>query len=663
MRLFNREEWAEEINGLRNYLISKNLVFNRNARLRLRQLVLEDDFEMACKLYEWLCRAEGRLLTHLLVDAVLSKVKAFALKHMEEAWSKRFVTVELYNLFISKYWSTLSQMLQCPEDDHDVTNEIYRCFEEEFIRIRTQQAFKIFVTGYPESEPTLLELRSVLKTPAKYTQLVTELLSQFEARMLNPSITTAEILLSYVKAIKSILTIDVSFRYFQLLTDFVRPFLMERRDTVVTFLYAMLGLDASETRGPKPTGAHASIASQLSAELKDSHQPIFRSALDKSAQSPVDDMASVNPKEPVYQQVINFYLHWTPEPSDSIQANNSDTLMNKGLFDIIVELFDSKDIIIGEFLTLFTDKLLDLKGYRLEQNWVKSLKILKNRFDFKNYSNAQGVSNINNIDVMLRDVKHSEELCAQMHSVPEISREVIPMFISYLFWNAGSKFSTLPKDCRLPSQLESEIRKYKDMYAQIKPGRKLRLHQEQSTVVLQLHFADKRVMDFEVSMDKSSVLACVAETTGISRDKIVEATGLEKAQVDQNLRFWLDASVLRFDSKTSLYSSLERQDTDNASEREAQMRAEDQARSAFDSQQQQFVESMEKVWPFIRGMLTNLGTLKVEKIHSFLKVAVPKEIGFNATTAQLEAYLRLLVDENKLVCSANNAFKLVKEPR
>ncbi|CUS25145.1 LAQU0S28e00474g1_1 [Lachancea quebecensis] len=662
VNLFSNGEWCDEMNGLRNYLIRQNLELKNNIQLRLEQLVHEDDFDMACKIYEWLCQAEGRLLPGILVDVLISKVKLFASKNMNNAWTQRFTIMEAYNLFVTKYWSTFSRMLQCMEDDHEVTNEIYRCFEEEFIRIRTSQVFDIFVTEFPTTRPTLLELRSVLKTSAKYTELIREFLYQFESRMLNPSITTAEILLSYVKAIKSILIVDVSFRYFQLLTNFVRPYLMERRDTVVTFLYAMLGLDASDLSSTNSTSTHMSIASQLSAELKDSHRSISSSAIERGSQPYSKHALSMNPNEPAYQQIIDFYLHWNPEPADSIQANNDQSLISKELFDIIVELFDSKDVIVREFLGLFTRKLLDLKGYKLELNWVQSLKVLKKKLDFKTYSNAQEISNINNIDVMLRDVKHSEDLCSQMHEELGLSDRVIPKFISYLFWNVHSDFSALPKDHPLPKELETDINNYKQAYTHVKKGRKLRLHPEHSIVELQLRLADGRNLNYEVTLDKALVLSCLSDNGEKTLEDVVKQTNFEAGQVERSLKYWVKSAIVRYNTETSRYSIEEKQNLTEKHNVEGQSSSDNV--NAIDSgaglQQQQFLDSLQKVLPFIKGMLTNLGSLKVDKIHSFLKMAVPKEIGYSATPSQLQLYLSTLADENKLVKTPNGAFRLAK---
>ncbi|CEP63212.1 anaphase promoting complex subunit 2 LALA0_S07e04984g [Lachancea lanzarotensis] len=668
--VFSASEWLDEINGLRGYLVFSHPIFKQNVMLRLKQLLIEDDFEMARKVYEWLCQAEGRPLTTLLIDIILVKVQMYAAAQMGAVWTKRFVIVETFNSFISSYWGPLSEMLQCAEDDHAVTQEIYQCFEHEFIRIRTQQVFEVFVTEYPVSKPTLLELRSVLKTPSRYTKLITELLYHFEAKMLKPSVTTAEIVLSYVKAIKSILTVDVSFRYFRLLTEFVRPFLSERRDTVVTFLYALLGLGSSESKGTSQNSEHTRIAAQLAEELMDSHKPIMNSTLEGGIQMLPERSPVLNAYEPICQQVFNYYLHWTPEPMDSIQASSDDALMSKSLFDIVVDLFESKDVIITAFITLYTKKLLDLKGYKLEQNWAKSLKLLKQKFNLKKLPGSQEISNVSNIDVMLRDIKHSEMLCSDLHSWASLNPTIFPKIISYLFWGTSQEFCMPSKNLRLPLALEQDLERYREAYSDIKKGRKLKVHQEQSIVEVNLTFEDKRTVKFEVPLKRAVVLSCFSEheeSKGLTQTQIIERTGASEDEVVQALQFWRNASVLYHDEQLGVYKPVEHLEsektkalTDTEDSESIATGKNSEFHLSVDSQQREITDAMEKVWPFIKGMLTNLGTMKVDKIHSFLKIAVPKEIGFVATVSQLEVYLNILVDEGKLVSNANGTFKLVK---
>lgn len=70
-------------------------------------------------------------------------------------------------------------------------------------------------------------------------------------------------------------------------------------------------------------------------------------------------------------------------------------------------------------------------------------------------------------------------------------------------------------------------------------------------------------------------------------------------------------------------------------------------------------EEMRVYWSYVVGMLTNLGTVPVEKIHSFLKILVPAETPYTKTIDDLKQFLDLMVDEEKLI-NVGEAYKLAK---
>ena len=68
---------------------------------------------------------------------------------------------------------------------------------------------------------------------------------------------------------------------------------------------------------------------------------------------------------------------------------------------------------------------------------------------------------------------------------------------------------------------------------------------------------------------------------------------------------------------------------------------------------------MHVYWSYIVGMLTNLGSLPVDKIHSFLVMFVPSEDPYVKTKQELETYLLAMTDEGKLK-NEDSKFSLVK---
>ena len=272
---------------------------------------------------------------------------------------------------------------------------------------------------------------------------------------------------------------------------------------------------------------------------------------------------------------------------------------------------------------------------------------------------------------MLRDVKTSYELISKMHEVAGLDDRVFPKFISYLFWNSALEAET--SDFQLPGWLETEIEKYSEVYSQLKPGRRLHLYKDQGTVELDLEFKDGRKISCEVPLNKAAVISCFDQDTalkGLAVEQIVDNVKMEKALVTSILQFWCKKNAIYYDDRYNTYRVLEYYEPNSALSASTVISSKgntngginpmDDQDNAGDKQQQEFIQSMSKIWPFIQGMLTNLGSMKPEKIHSFLKMAVPKDIGYTATVNQLESYLNVLVDEDKLAAVPNGSYKLVK---
>ncbi|SJM85280.1 related to Anaphase-promoting complex subunit 2 [Zygosaccharomyces bailii] len=673
------EEWITERDGLMHYLLNRHRALKENVATRLGTLVMEDDFDLALVVVNWLNEARSNVSSiDILLDLIVEKVSRFCQKHMTGVWHNRFLIMETFNQFITNYWSHICLLLGCPEDNHELTTAVYHLFERQFIQLRTKEIFDIVVKEYPSSKPTILELRKVLVKSKDLTEIVVEFLSNFEKHILNPSITTVNALLAYVKTVKAFLTLDPTGRCLYSISAFVKPYFQERNDLVTVLLYAILELQSEEFEGSPEACLDLKSLNNLSQELRD---PEFGIESTLELVPPADSYsrpASTPDSEPhlLYKDVIESFLQWVPEPMDTISKSYASSLCPSGnLLDILMEMFESKDFFVSEFLALLTRKLLALKMYTLDRKWSHCLRLLKTKFSPTTGVGAGSVSgtkggdpsNINNIDVMLRDVRSSSELCKRMHQVTGLDQRVYPKFISPLYWN---RTSVTHGNFQLDPQLAFELDKYCQVYSEIKPGRTLQLCKHQGMVVLELSFRDGRKQRCEATLEQCSVVQQFDEstgTTGLTDQMIATRLQMDPQRVRAALQHWVNEGVLYSDGSNFIPRDLAQDQkqtglgssqgsTEEISNNCLQMETE-----AITDRDARLAATLEKIWPFIQGMLTNLGALKLEKIHSFLKVTTPKEVGYNMVTpSQLESHLHYLVEEGRLTCTSNDAYKLVK---
>lgn len=673
----NPYEWVIERDGLRHYLLKRNAVFQDNLKQRLESLIMQDDFEYVAETLDWIDKAHTSLSSKdILLDLTIAKIRKFCDDHMAGNYSKTYLVMKTFNKFIIKYWTSFTQLLGCPEDDHRLTNVVYTCFEKQFIRIRTREVFDIFVHEFPGSKPTILEMKKLVTHSIDFKRIVVVFLSVFEKKILNPSITTVDALLAYVKSVKAFLTFDPAGRYLQSVISFVKQTFQERSDLVVILLYAVLDLQLDELVEGSRIQADPNSLKALASELRDPELGIESGAYtEDNPENDATSLADMNIEGCLpYKQVLQHYLSWNPDPSDVLPRELSrKSSPHMSLLDILMELFESKDFFISEFLKLLTKRLLSLKYYSLDGNWAECLQLLKEKFakgapnmviapsgKQNEKDGGEDYANINSNDVMLWDVRCSYELSKQMHQVTGLDQRVYPKFISYLYWNCQLESHN---DFIVPEALNREFEKYCRVYSEVKAGRALKLLKDQGVIELDLEFQDGRVLKCDATLEQYSVIQLFDGNDQVNRltaETVSSDLNLNVARAKNALQFWVEKGVLHQDD--GIYTTQEsRQDSEPRNVQSGSAGSVSEKAGIWLEEETALSKALRNVWPFVQGMLTNLGSLKVAKIHSFLKVTVPKEVGYTVVTqSQLETYLNALVDEDKLACTTNGSYKLLQ---
>lgn len=678
----NAEEWIVERNDLRHYLLNKNNKFKVQLRQRLRTLIMEDDFDLACDVILFLNEAQGALYSRdILLDLMLIKISHFCEKHMENIYGHHFLVMETFNSFILKYWSYFARLLGCPEDDHGLTTIIYNCFEKQFIKIRIKEVFDVFINEYPESKPTILEMKKVLHHTDDFKQLVMQFLSAFEAKILNPSVTTVDALLAYVKSIKSFLLLDPTGKYLNSVVLFVKAYFQERHELVVILLYAILDLQSEEIFQHINLPIDMKRLKILAEELRD---PDFNieskhragGHFEKGTESFFNESSSGkagSDTQLLYQGVLEKFLTWTPEPTDSIPRPFNQS--HRNLLDVLTNMFESKEFFVSEFLKLLRKKLLTLKYYKLNRNWSKCLKLMKEKLKNEgsrmpnHESNANEESaNSNNMAVMLRDTKNSEDLCKRMHQITDLDPRIFPKFISFLYWDRKLDYKNdTTIDFKLTEVLSHELEKYRNVYKELQPGRTLQLCKDQGVVELELSTRDGYTQKYDVTLEQATAIQLF--DGGESNERIFLSLGEVSIQMEigeeraqRVLQFWIGKSVL-YKNHQDLYGSCEGREQEVRAQHQSPHKTSSYSQDSLLSHEQDEQDTKEfsnKIWPFIEGMLRNLGSLKVEKIHALLKVTLPKDLGYDMITHNdLESYLSMFVDDEKLAVLSNKSYKLI----
>lgn len=659
----------KEIKSFGAFVFKRNDIFMKNISGKLKSLLMEDDFEMAKTIVNWFEDCEVST-TDMVLDTIMEKIDVYCKEHYTGHWDHRYLILETFNSFIAQYWGNISDLLLCQQDNHSITTTLYSHFKSRFIQVRTQEIFEICISTPEQVQPTLLELRRELTKVGDFNVVVVELLSKFNKRVINPSLTTLDALILYVRTIKTFCILDPSGRYLQTISAYIKPYFRQRRDMVHYLLYAMLGLEDSEILDLSHSRLDSKKIKMLTDELRDT-EVIYCDYEEHGSVDPMIGNASRHNDTLLIDQVIRKYNQWVPDIPSALVNKSPQNDDRIDIFDILLELFESKEYLIIEFKSILTKKLLSLTRYRLDEKWNKFLKLLRKRFDNKNgeTESEEDLGNINIIDIMIRDINQSLEISNRLHSIDSKTGKIMyPKIISSLYWN-NNYGKSIPKfeNSELDSRLKEVLNECENLYSSIRIGQKLELQKEYSSITLNLSFLDGRTVECQATLPQYSILTLFKNSkegsnfpsTGLTLEELCEQSKMDPVVVAPILQFWISHDVIYFTE--GKYRTLEfLRWKENSKEPTLEIvQTESELTSSTSTQNENKSNIFDRILPYIKDILFNLGTLKSEKLHSLLQTAIPKELRFDLVTCrQLEDYLDSLVENGVLSSTSNNCYKL-----
>lgn len=316
-------------------------------------------------------------------------------------------------------------------------------------------------------------------------------------------------------------------------------------------------------------------------------------------------------------------LNWCPDPIDALPD-----FKKQDIIESLISIFDTKEAFINEFSAFFAKSLLSLKKYDISEVLMK-LELLKVKF---------GQGEFTSLDVMVRDITESRLTNYRLHDRNnQLTKALQFSILSYMFW------PELPTEqFKLPEDINRQVQLYKTEFGLTKKGRKMEWINA-GVVDVQLELKD-RTLDFEVTPDKASVIYAFDAEKSLTVEEVSQRLEMNEDLATRCLNFWAKNGVLKRIENN--YVVLEEQEA-------AQLTHYEMGHHISSKE----TNALETYWPFISGMLSNLGKLSSARIHSFLLMSLPKEKAYNATFEELQSFLETCVNENRLL-NENGQYKL-----
>lgn len=442
-----------------------------------------------------------------------------------------------------------------------------------FADLRIDQLFDIIVE-YPDSLPAIQDLKECLEVTDQRKELIVSLRTAFEQRLLHPGANTSDILTQYVSAIRALHVLDPTGVILEHVCAPVRQYLRTREDTVRCIVTSLTDENSTELAEELMRG-DARAVSELG-------------ALDSEDEDNDDE-------------------NWMPPPSDADPDKMSSSRKAPDIISMLVNVYGSTDLFVSEYRTLLADRLLASFNYDTEKE-LRYLELLKLRF---------GESHLHFCEIMLKDVADSRRInshiqvlgCSDNANVSD-TIPLTAMVLSAVFWPAFRD-----EKLKVPNEVQKAMDEYTKGFEALKGMRTLRWKPHLGLVNIDVELAD-RTLSLSVTPAQATALMHFQDK---ERWTLEELSGVMQAPAGllrRRLGFWISQGVLKEES-TDTFVVVEKQ---KGQQRISEVVMDAEVESVMASSQDQREEELQVFWSYIVGMLTNLESLPLDRIHSMLRM-------------------------------------------
>lgn len=428
---------------------------------------------------------------------------------------------------------------------------------------------------------------------------------------------TSDILTAYISAIRALRVLDGSGVLLDLVCEPVRKYLRSRDDTV-RCIVSNLTEDGN---------------SELSDELTKG-QPLV---LDEAGAG--DDC------------VGSDWESWQPDPVDAEPVRSTTRSRSSDIISMLVNIYGSKELFIEEYRSLLADRILSQFSYDTERE-IRYLELLKLRF---------GESHLHECEVMLKDVGDSRRINAHIQECVRVEEEktgqpndaeipVNAMILSAQFWPARMR----EEKVELPSCLKDSLASFTKAYELLKGNRTLNWKPHLGLVNVEIELKNK-VLNYCVSPVHATIIWHYQERPRWTVDELSGVMQMAPHALQRKMAFWQSQGLLR-EEATDTFVLVE---DHKGHVQEVVSIEEDETESVLASPQDQKEEELNIVWVYVVGMLTNLDSLPIDRIHSMLKMFAMQGPGSQYSLSDLKVLLDRKVKEQKLIYT-NGMYRLVK---
>ncbi|KAK9277366.1 hypothetical protein L1049_006908 [Liquidambar formosana] len=500
--------------------------------------------------------------------------------------------------------------------------------------LRIAKLFEIIV-DYPDSSPAIEDLKQCLEYTGQHSKLVDSFISALQYRLLTAGASTNDILHQYVSTIKALRTIDPAGVFLEAVGEPIRDYLRGRKDTIKCIV-TMLTDGTGNPNGSGNTGD--SLLEELNRDEENQEN------------AGIDDDINTDEK----QAWINAE-RWEPDPVEADPLKGSRNRRKVDILGMIVSIIGSKDQLVNEYRVMLAEKLLNKSDYDIDSE-IRTLELLKIHF---------GESSMQRCEIMLNDLIDSKRTNSNIKATitqpsqrgaelggTDVSLEILDATIlSSNFWPPIQD-----EVLNVPGPMDQLLSDYAKRFNEIKTPRKLLWKKNLGTVKLELQFED-RAVQFTVAPVHAAIIMQFQDQTSWTSKNLAAAIGVPVDALNRRINFWISKGIiaesLGADSDDHIFTLMDgmveaSKNGVNSGSCEELLAGDEEGERSVASVEDQLRKEMTVYEKFIMGMLTNFGSMALDRIHNTLKMFCVADPPYDKSLQQLQSFLSGLVSEEKL---------------
>ncbi|XP_076672379.1 anaphase promoting complex subunit morula [Andrena cerasifolii] len=557
---------------------------------------------------ELLERLVGNVLTSLIHIRIKGHVnrscdKTFDVSQLAslENWLETVVMSWLIRVYSGGFSKIVSLSDQTREAIHKFKQKLSHFLYETYTKFRIEQLFDIIIE-YPDSQPAIDDLHICLERTDLRRVLIESLQEALKTRLLHPGVNTPDILTAYIAAIRALRQLDPTGVLLETITEPIKVYLRTREDTVRCVVSDLLDDSPSD----------------LADELV------------KGESLQLDDCSGDEENED--------WDKWMPDPVDADPAKSAQRRMSD-IISMLVNVYGSQDLFVNEYRTLLADRLLSQLNYHTERE-IRHLELLKRRF---------GENQLHYCEVMLKDVYDSKRIDGHIQSDTgyTLEKEHFPtsaLILSAQFWPPFKENWKL----ELPKVVQTQLNKYVKAFETLKGNRTLCWKPHLGNVTLEIELKDRK-LEINVTPIHATIILHFQDKKEWTLEELAEVMHAPATVLRRKITFWVSQGLLK-EISNDVFILQEESSTKNRSL--SDIVEEEEVESAMASASDQREEELQVFWSYIVGMLTNLDSMPLERIHQMLKMFASQGPGaMECGLPELRQFLDRKVREHQLLFS------------